>query len=248
MELITFLKHIKKRLVITWQLWFSNKYFLQFFPKSYAQAGEDRILEYLFYQLKIKSPSYLDIGANFPVAFNNTYFLYAKGCKGVCVEPDPSLIPDLKKYRGRDIILNIGVGLSEVSEADFYIFNAKGLNTFSKEEAEFRQSFGTYKVQQVLKVPLQTINNIIAEHFTTPPNFLSIDVEGLDLAILQSLDFSRYKPDVICTETISYDEGRGTRKLTDIIDFVSSKGYVVYADTHINTIFVASHYFPNLKN
>ena len=249
MDVIAFLKGIKKRIVITWRLWFTTKYFHEFFPKSYAQAGEDRILEYLFFsELKIQSPTYLDIGANYPVAFNNTFFLYARGCSGVCVEPDPSLIPALRKQRSRDVVLNVGVGLNEMTEADFYVFTPKGLNTFSKEEAEFRESFGTYKVQQVLKIPLRTINSIIAEHFTSAPNLLSIDVEGLDLAILQSLDFDKYKPDVICTETISYDEGRGAKKLTDIIDFVCSKGYVLYADTHINTIFVADHYFPNLKN
>src|SRR2546421_12866883 len=110
MNLISFLKHLKKRTVLTWQLWFSQKYSIHFFPKSFAQAGEDRILDYLFTELQIAAPTYLDIGANCPVAFNNTYFLYQKGCKGVCVEPDPSLIPALKKYSARDTILNLGIG------------------------------------------------------------------------------------------------------------------------------------------
>jgi FkbM family methyltransferase len=247
MTLITFLKHIKRRLIITWELWFTNKYFTHFFPKTFAQAGEDRILEYLFGKIKIDSPTYLDIGANYPIAFNNTYFLYARGCKGVCVEADPSLIPELKKVRKRDTILNVGVGANEVHEAEFYVFDAKGLNTFSKEEALFRESFGTYKIKEVIKVPLKTINTIIAENFKGSPNFIAIDVEGLDLDILLSLDFNEYRPDVICTETINYDEERGAKKQTEIIEFVCSKGYVVYADTHINTIFVADHYFPNLK-
>jgi FkbM family methyltransferase len=248
MNLITFLKHVKKRIVTTWQLWFSTKYFVQFFPKSFSQAGEDRILEYLFAQLNIKFPTYLDIGANYPVEFNNTYFLYKRGCTGVCVEPDPSLIRDLKKYRPKDTILNVGVGLTSEREADFYVFSAKGLNTFSKEEAEYRQSFGTHKVEKVIKVALKPINEVMEEQFASAPNFLSIDVEGLDLPILQSLDFHKYNPDVICVETITYDEGRGARKMNEIIQFVCSQGYVVYGDTYINTIFVAEHYYPNLKN
>jgi FkbM family methyltransferase len=157
------------------------------------------------------------------------------------------LIPELKKYRKKDTILNVGVGLSNIREADFYVYAAKGLNTFSKEEVEFRARVGTHKVEKVIKVPLKTINEIINENFPTPPNLLSLDVEGLDLEILKSLDFKSYAPDIICTETITYDEGRGAKKIPEIIDFVCSQGYVVYADTHINTIFVAEKFYPHLK-
>gem|GEM_PF-792751 len=248
MTLVTFLKHLKKRIVITFKLWFSRKYILYFFPRTYSQAGEDIILSYLFNELQIANPTYLDIGANYPIAFNNTYFLYQKGCRGVCVEADPTLIPELKKYRKKDRILNVGVGVTNEKELDFYIYDAKGLNTFSKEEVEQRSKFGTYQVQKVIKIPSVTINDIISQNFSVPPNFLSIDVEGLDLDILKSMDFNKYRPDVICVETITYDEGRGAKKIKNIVDFVCSQGYIVYADTHINTIFAAEKYYPQLKN
>jgi FkbM family methyltransferase len=247
MNFIKALEHLKKRTVLTWKMWFAPNYFVQFFPKSFAQAGEDRILDYLFHELHIVKPTYLDLGANNPIAFNNTYFLYLKGCRGVCVEPDPSLIRALRKYRRRDTILNIGVGVSTATEADFYVYPEKGLNTFSKEEVEYRNQVGTQKVQKIIKIPLKTINNIIEENFISPPNLLSIDVEGMDLAILTTLDFDKYKPDVICAETITYDEGRGAKKVPQLITFVCSKGYVVYADTHINTIFVNEKFYSHLN-
>ena len=56
---------------------------------SYAQFGEDLVLEALFTQfLNNPTPSYLDIGANNPKAGSNTYLFYLKKCYGVCVEPD----------------------------------------------------------------------------------------------------------------------------------------------------------------
>jgi FkbM family methyltransferase len=247
MDIITFLKHIKKRLVVTGKLWFTSNYFTHFYPSSFAQAGEDMILDYLFRELGIKYPTYLDIGANYPVAYNNTFFLYNKGSRGVCVEPDPALIPLLKAYRKKDKILNVGVGVHNATSADFYIFSAKGLNTFSKEEAEYRQSFGTFQVEKVIQVPLVNINDIIRENFSTKLNLLSIDVEGLDLEILKSLDYATFRPDVICVETITYDEGKSATKIPEIFTFLSSNGYVVYADTHINTIFVAENHYPHLK-
>src|SRR6476620_2881599 len=70
--------------------------------RSYSQAGEDRILSYLFVTMGIKNPSYLDIGANHPVEGNNSYLFYEKGGTGVCVEADPSLFEDLSSVRKND--------------------------------------------------------------------------------------------------------------------------------------------------
>ena len=88
-------------------------------------------------------------------------------------------------------------------------------------------------------MPLININDLIKNNLDKAPTLLSIDVEGLDLEILKSLDFSRYKPTAICIETLSYNELRQEYKTRDVADFLKEKGYSVYADTRINTIFVA---------
>ena len=70
------------------------------------------------------------------------------------------------------------------------------------------------------------------------PDLLSIDVEGMDEQILKSIDYNSTVPKVMCVETLKFSaEGKGEKK-TDLIEFVKSKGYMVYADTYINTIFV----------
>jgi hypothetical protein len=43
---------------------------------------------------------------------------------------------------------------------------------------------------------------------------------------------------VLCVETISYELSGNGKKDLELIDFVLSKGYMLYADTNINTIFV----------
>jgi hypothetical protein len=70
------------------------------------------------------------------------------------------------------------------------------------------------------------------------PNFVSIDVEGMDLVVVKSIDFNRYRPEVFCIETLSYTENNTEVKLNDIISYVESQGYFLYADTYINSIFV----------
>jgi hypothetical protein len=76
---------------------------------------------------------------------------------------------------------------------------------------------------------------VIARHFHPCPNLVSLDTEGMDLAILESLDFQKYRPEVFCIETLTNTEDR---KMIEIVEFMLSKGYVVYADTFVNTIFV----------
>jgi FkbM family methyltransferase len=195
--------------------------------------------------MNISHPTYLDIGANHPSYISNTYYFYIRGSKGVCVEPNPNLYKKIKKLRPRDKVMNVGIGINEETMADFYLFPkyADGLSTFSKEEAAYwgetgMKQIGRIKYEKIIKIPLQTINTVIRNNFKQTPDFISIDVEGLDLQILQSLDFDSYAPLVLCVETLSYDQYQTEYKREDIISFVKNKGYEIYADTHVNTIFL----------
>lgn len=210
---------------------------------SYSQAGEDAILNFLFTHKKMSKVKYLDIGTNLPDIANNTYLLYQKGSRGVCVEADKTLIKRIVSVRPEDKVINAGVSASENAEADFFIFNENGLNTFDKTEVEKRQASGIFKVVSVLKVPLLSINSIIENNFATYPDFLSIDIEGLDLNVLKSLDYDRFPIPVICVETCTFSENHIRPKDNSIIDFLLSKGYDVYADTYINTILVNKNWF-----
>jgi FkbM family methyltransferase len=210
---------------------------------SYSQAGEDVVLSFLFTDKKMSKVSYLDIGTNLPDECNNTYLLYKSGNRGVCVEADKTLIPIIQKVRPYDKIINVGVTVSDHNEAEFHIFDMSAINTFDKDEAERRVAHGTYKIKEVVKVPLKKINKIIEENFITFPDFLSIDIEGLDLEVLKSLDFDQFPIPVICVETCTYSESHVRPKDYSIVEFVTSKGYEVYADTYINTIFVNRNWF-----
>jgi FkbM family methyltransferase len=210
---------------------------------SYSQAGEDLILKYLFESKGIYNPAYLEIGTNHPYLNNNTYLFYRKGARGVCVEADETLIEEIALLRPEDKILNVGVSVSAATEADFYIFNDSGLNTFNKEEAEHRQSFGTYVIEKVAKVRLETINNLMIEHFPGCPDLVSIDIEGLDLDVLKTIDWERFPIPVICTETCTYSEDHLKPKDARITKYMDSVGYVVYGDTYINTIYVNKKWF-----
>lgn len=211
---------------------------------SYAQCGEDLILQQLFTVLGIADVVYLDVGAHHPTYLSNTYFFYDSGGHGVCVEPDPALFAEFAKQRPRDVNVNCGVGIAS-GAADFYIMSTSTLNTFSKVEAERYQSYGMQRIVKTIKVELKTINEIIAKNFKKCPNLVSLDIEGMDFLILQNFDFEKYRPEVFCLETLTYTENKSERKLTEIIDLMHANGYMTYADTYINTIFVENLAWKN---
>lgn len=207
------------------------------YKKSYSQCGEDLIVDFIFNALDIKKPSYLDIGAHDPTYLNNTYLFYEKGCRGVNVEPDPFLYNRFAAKRRNDVNLNIGIA-RETGSLDFYIMSSKTLNTFSAEEAKRYENYGRQKIEKVVKTEVRNVNEIIRSHFSPRPNFISLDIEGMEMEVLESLDFGKFSPEVFCVETLSYTEDKSERKLSEIAELICGKGFFVYADTYINTIFV----------
>jgi FkbM family methyltransferase len=228
-----------------------RKYVVPDFQFTYSQFGEDAIIAFLFYQLGISKPTYLDIGANEPRLISNTYYFYEHGSRGVLIEPNPYLFKKLKSIRKHDVVLNTGIGFDGSTEADFYIFPdfASGLNTFSKKEAMHwaevgAKGMGKIPIKEVIKLPLIPINDVMVKYFPDKaPNIISVDVEGLDLEIIKGIDFSKYKPEVLCVETMEYDENQESYKNYAVQEFLLGKGYEVYADTRVNTIFARKDIF-----
>ncbi len=205
---------------------------------SYSQSGEDVIIDYIFTSMKLWRPAYIDVGAHDPFYLNNTMLFYEKGCRGVNVEPNPALLDRFLKYRPGDVNVCMGVA-GAAGELDFYRMSAPSMGTFSREEAERLDRETSVKIVGAVKVKVETLPALTARHFGGAfPDLLSLDVEGLELEILRTIDYEKAFPTVICVETLTYSENRTERKDGDIIDFILSRGYMLYADTYINSIFV----------
>ena len=206
--------------------------------RSYAQAGEDVCTEFTFRYLNITDRTYFDIGAYDPVEINNTYFFYLKGWRGVLVEPNVTMADKCREVRPEDKTITAGIGITAQREADYYLMTAPAWNTFSKTEAEHQQKAteGRVKIERVIKMPLLDVNDVMAEHFgRKAPAFLSIDAEGLHLDILKAVDYSRFRPRVICAETLV----SGARTyMPEVAAFMASRNYVARGGSFVNTLFV----------
>jgi FkbM family methyltransferase len=193
--------------------------------------GEDLVLYHLLADvMQIVHPTYVDIGAADPIEGNNTFLLHSYGGHGVLVEPNPAYQSRLHLHRPHDVILNAGVGVSDATQADYYVIrDAPMRNTFSKDDVEYlRKRRGHEVVERVIKMPLISINRLLPEYLGGAPDLLATDVEGLDYAILQTLDFETYRPAVIIAET----PPRGP-----IPTLLESRGYEMRGASLHNVIF-----------
>lgn len=205
---------------------------------SFSQCGEDLIVKFIFDCLGIDHPTYIDIGAHHPYYISNTALFYKNGCRGINVEPDPTLFKEFLKYRKEDKNLNIGISNIN-SELDFYIISSPALNTFSKEEASKYAQEGNYTIKSIEKIKVKTLKNVLDDCSNGVfPQYLSIDAEGVDDIIIKEIDFENNYPIVICIETISFSTSGKGIKNRELIEYIENKGYLLYADTHINTILV----------
>jgi FkbM family methyltransferase len=217
------------------------------YTRSYSQSGEDVIIKFIFDCIGIKNPTYIDIGANHPYMLNNTILFYLAGSRGINIEPNPELFKLLNKNRGKDTNLNIGIA-QEKGFLDFYLMSSSTMSTFSRAESEKLQKETSIKLNKVVKTDTDSLPNIINQYaHGIFPDFLSLDVEGFEEVILQSIDYEKNSPKVICIETLSYTENNTELKDQHMIDFLLEKGYRLFADTYINSILVKDDIWKNRK-
>ncbi len=210
------------------------------YKKSFAQFGEDLILSELLsflFSRDEKFINYVDICCNDPVINNNTYYFYKRGGIGVLVEPNPAFHSSYLKIRPSDIVLNVGIKYKDgVDSADYFDFgkSASGLNTFSEERKN--SLINDYKLEKVHKIKLLNINDVFSKMDYI--DFVSLDVEGLELDILKTIDFgnTKLRPKIFCIEANKSELECGFNN--EITEFMRKQGYVLASDNFINGFFV----------
>lgn len=208
--------------------------------KSYSQEGEDIILSYIFIEKKTAG-FYVDVGAHRPKRFSNTYFFYKKGWRGINIDAMPGSKKLFTKIRPRDINLEIAIS-DKKQEVTYYMFNDSALNGFSKELSAEINSKGKYRIIDEIKMETSTLKDVLDTYL--PENieidFLSVDVEGLDLQVLKSNDWNKYKPKVVLVESLDFSfDDLGN---SEIYKFLVSKDYHLAAKT-MHTLFFVNDCF-----
>lgn len=215
---------------------------------SYGQCAEDIIvcasLRALAFkeQLDLSKEFYLEIGANHPIATSATWLLHKSlGMHGVLVEANPHLLDDLKRVRPHDNVLHAAVIATDASTTPIFISSKDELSSTNKKFlAEWPGE--PIVLEEDIVVPALRINDVIIKHMDgKSPLFLSIDVEGEDLTILNDLDLTRFRPAIIQIEPSDHFLENNSR---DICDLMQRNTYDLIARTNVNLIFTDSARSP----
>jgi FkbM family methyltransferase len=235
------IKRIKNSIIGRVKNLFSKPYY-----KTYSQSGEDLILETALAAMRINKPRYLDIGANDPIKLSNTYLFYKQGGSGVLIEPNQMLAERLAMKRPKDKVRVCGVGPEPNPKAKFYVLSAHTASTFSKHDADLACATGGIRLIDTKEVPILTLERIVSEEFEGGTfDLLSLDVEGLDEAIVLSTDWTKIRPSLICVETREFSPDYSGKRAVPILERLIDSGYGLFGQTFCNSIFADRTLLPN---
>lgn len=216
-------------------------------PKAVSWSGmwEDLIIDRIFRELGISYDDmrYIELGVMDPVVANNTFYFYHHGARGILVEANPELIENIKYVRPKDSVINKAIYAGEANEISFFVSENPGLSSLKADWSEQEENWKQYKRRQEIKVPTIHINDVF-ELLEEKCNLLSIDIEGYDYEALKSLDFCKYRPQVIIVELLG---GAHTQDSLKIAQLLFEQGYLLYAKNQCNGIFYDQCYVNRLQ-
>jgi FkbM family methyltransferase len=205
--------------------------------ESHSQHGEDLIL-WDFFGRKLQG-YYLDIGAHDGVACSNTFFFECLGWTGICVEPNPDTARRCAVVRKASRVVQAACGDREATGTiTFSVAEGKSwapTRSFLETDDDNRKDLERLGLRLVeINVPYTSVDALLGP---TPPmiDFVSLDVEGAELKVLQGFDFHRARPAVFVIEDNSGGRDRS------VLDFLTSRGYRRVLRLGVNDFYIAAN-------
>lgn len=217
----------------------------------FSQFGEDAVLRGYFRRREerrrlaggISSGSpvgdgfYVDVGCYHPTRYSNTYHFYRQGWRGLNIDPTPGTCELFGSVRPRDTTVEFAVS-DEPGELTFYGPGGRSVfNTLSREQADRYVKAGWFKEYSTSTVSARTLADILDEYLPSGQHIdvLDIDVEGHDVQVLRSNDWTKYRPEIVLVECHS-------TRFHDIVNDERSRllldqGYEIYGWVQPNVLF-----------
>jgi FkbM family methyltransferase len=188
---------------------------------SYAQNGEDVVLSRAFGA--DQAGFYVDVGAADPLFHSVTRHFYERGWSGINIEPVRATHAALERERPRDV--NLGVGLAaRPGSMTFYELPPEmaGCSSFSETIAAGYARQGLVAAERAVEV---TTLVSVCERWASDRtiDFLKVDVEGDERAVLEGADFTRFRPRILVIE--STRPGTTTPAFEEWEPLVTGAGY-----------------------
>jgi FkbM family methyltransferase len=207
-------------------LFLRNRHFLNL---AFSQEGEDLVLAREFNGKT--NGFFVDVGAHHPIRLSNTYKFYLQGWKGINIDAMPGSMRLFNSIRPRDTNLEVPISNTAGKRLPYFMFDDFALNTFDEALATERKNEGKNKFVGKREMETYTLAQLLEQHVPAGQaiDFMSIDVEGLDAEVLESNDWSRFRPHFVITEGLGIE-------LLDLVNTPASQmlekqGYGLWAKT-----------------
>ena len=206
---------------------------------SYSQFAEDLMVSNILGYEK-ENGYYVDVGCNHPINYSNTYLFYQRGYRGICIDPNAFYTNTWKKYRPRDSFVVRGIGMKKeelnyIKYKDYpecnRIVTDKELNLLDKQGKHPSYLKNTIKVKKLVDILLSY------KWFPERFDYLNVDCEHLDLEVIKSNDFARFRPKVISVEDLIEDD-----KNSEIYNYLENLDYEKKGQFGLSKIFVDKSY------
>ena len=209
-----------------------ERFFDGYALKSYSQEGEDMVLRRLFE--KRATGFYVDVGAHHPRRFSNTNFFYRRGWRGVNIDATPGVKAAFDRARPRDITVEAAIS-RDGRELNLRQYSEGAINTLAEGEETPTAQAG-YTLLKETKLKTRRLADVLRE--SVPPgqaiDFMSVDVEGMDLEVLEGNDWKAYRPEYLLVECFEVPLSAVER--APVGAFLRSQGYELFAKC-VHTVF-----------
>lgn len=167
---------------------------------TYSQNREDLYL----WALLGHRPNgrYVDVGCNHERLHSVTRLFYDRGWSGINIDANERMAPEYER-RTRDRFVACGVGEAAASMTFRDYPHHDGLSTFDGGVMGLHDESRPFVEREV---EVRTLASILADHDVEHVDFLKIDVEGLEGAVIRGADFSSVRPTVIVVEASRSDD------------------------------------------
>lgn len=184
----------------------------------FSQFHQDFYL-YTQHFIHKKTPGvYVDVASNEPIAISNTYFFdRCLGWKGVCVEANPEYYERIYRLRSCQLVPTC-VGNRDGTYVEFLLKGGAGGVLGDTYKSLKRLDTANEKLN-TLKERCTTMKFVLERQNIATIDYMSLDVEGHELPVLQGFDWSRVKVNVMTIEVSGHT-------LKGIEEFLTSVGYV----------------------
>jgi FkbM family methyltransferase len=162
---------------------------------------------------------FVEVGAFDPVVFSQTWALEQRGWDGLLVEPVPAQAQALRERR-RARVIEAACGPPELHGTTAAMTLAGGRSHLGEGGAE----------GPTIQVPVRTLDSMLVAAGVTAIDFLSIDVEGLEVDVLRGLSLDRFRPKLILLEDFAEDQTKHA--------FLRARGYKRVRRTGNNSWYV----------